>query len=229
MIQKRIINKIGLLTLLLTMTVACSFPVLNNKKPIASTQPVTEITLEPTSLPEVILPIESPTPPLDYLATECPTLSEFESTFVLDDPSEPFALCFLYPGEFTVNEGLQGNTWYFHGEAYGTGEMNSAVVEFRYEPAEGLSLEQYVQQKVVANTSGITLEFTPVTLEPHGVPALMTEGLPGVVVSRTLFIVHNDTAFTITFMPLDPPNFTAQWSDMERAYTVLTLYWAFTR
>lgn len=190
----------------------------------------TSTKVEPTGLlVEIANPTESPAPPADYLASECPTLSEFESTFILDDPSDPFALCFLYPGEFTVNEGLQGNTWYFHGEAYGTGEMNSAVVEFRYEPAEGLSLEQYVQQKVVANTPGISLEFTPVTLEPHGVSALMTEGLPGVVASRTLFIIHNDTAFIITFMPLDPPNFTAQWSDMERAYTVLTLYWAFTR
>lgn len=190
----------------------------------------TSTKLEPAGLlVEIANPTESPAPPADYLASECPTLSEFESTFVLDDPSDPFALCFLYPGEFTVNEGLQGNTWYFHGEAYGTGEMNSAVVEFRYEPAEGLSLEQYVQQKVVANTPGISLKFTPITLEPHGVSALMTEGLPGLVASRTLFIVHNDTAFIITFMPLDPPNFTAQWSDMERAYTVLTLYWAFTR
>lgn len=229
MTHKQIQTTIILLTFIIIVTVACSFPLIHNKKTAATKAPAVDITPESTSLTIAEIPTIAPAPPLDYLASECPTLSEFESTFVLDNSSEPFALCFLYPGEFTVNEGLQGNTWYFHGEAYGTGEMNSAVVEFRYESAEGLSLEQFVQQKVAANTPGITLEFTPVTLEPHGVPALMTEGLPGVVPSRTLFIVHQDTAFIITFMPLDPPNFTAQWSDMERAYTVLTLYWAFTR
>jgi hypothetical protein len=177
---------------------------------------------QPTDLPLVV---PSPTA---RTGLPCAVPTEFELLFTLDDPASPYGLCFLYPSDFTVTQSEVPDTWYFTGTPYGSGEMVAATVELHIESANGKTLEQFSADAVAQAAPELKIGLDLIYLMPDDVPAFKTEGLPGLIGSRTLYLVHNNTAFIFTFMPIDP-SFEDAWIDMERAYSALTSTWTFTR
>jgi hypothetical protein len=223
------INKLGVLIILILVSIAC---VNSSKATPAQTStsiPLQQPTINPTlSLPQPTdLPLVVPSPTA-RIGLPCATPTEFELLFTLDDPNSPYGLCFLYPSDFTVTHSEVPDTWYFTGKPYGSGEMVAATVELNIESANGKTLEQFASDAVAKAAPGLKAGLDLIYLMPDDTPAMKTEGLPGLVSSRTLYLVHNNTAFIFTFMPLDP-GFEDAWIDMERAYSAITYAWTFTR
>lgn len=225
----KLINKLVFLFILILVIGACQ-PNSNNNSPSPSpttseTQAKVTTTIsfpQPTELPLVI---PSPTA---RIGLPCAIPTEFELLFTLEDPSAPYGLCFLYPSDFVVTQSEVLDTWYFTGTPYGSGEMVAGTVELHIESANGKMLEQYAHDAVAKAAPGVKSGLDLIYLMPDDTPAMKTEGLPGLVSSRTLYLVHNNTAFILTFMPLDPA-FEEPWLDMERAYSAITSTWTFTR
>ncbi len=222
-------KKIGILCILFTISMGCSTmgkstqTISPSQVPVKPT-PVEVVTKQsqPTDLP-LVLP--SPTA---QTGLPCAFQTEFDLLFTLDDPSFPYGLCFLYPSDFTLNQSEVPDTWYFTGTPYGSGEMVAATVELHIESANGKTLEEFASDAVAKAAPGLKAGLDLIYLMPDDTPAMKTEGLPGLVSSRTLYLVHNNTAFIFTFMPLDP-GFEDAWIDMERAYSAITYALTFTR
>lgn len=201
-----------------------------------STQTIspTLVPAQPTKVEVATLPPQSTALPLVVpsptarTGLPCAIPTEFELLFTLDDPASPYGLCFLYPSDFTVTQSEVPNTWYFTGIPYGSGEMVAATVELHIESAQGKMLEQYAADAVAQAAPELKIGLDLIYLMPDDVPAFKTEGLPGLIGSRTLYLVHNNTAFIFTFMPIDP-GFEEAWLDMERVYVVVTSSFVFTR
>lgn len=223
------IIKLVVLFLLIFVSVAC-FTSNNN----ISTSSSATIPSQPTKItPSISLPQPTDLPlvmpsPTAQIGLPCAIPTEFELLFTLDDPNSPFGVCFLYPSDFTVNQSEIPDTWYFTGMPHGSGEMSAATVEMHIESANGKMLEQYADDAVAKAAPGIKTGLELIYLMPDDTPAMKTEGLPGLVSSRTLYLVHNNTAFIFTFMPLDP-GFEEPWLDMERIYSAITSTWTFIR
>jgi len=191
--------------------------------------PIQPTEIERTSMPPqpTNLPLVIPSPTFQA-GLPCAIPAESELLFTLDDAALPFGLCFLYPNDFTVTKSEVTNTWYFTGTPYGSGEMVAATAELHVEPANGKMLEQYAADEVASAAPGLKVGLDLIYLMPDDVPAIKTEGLPGLMGSRTLYLVHNNTAFIFTFMPIDP-GFEDAWLDMERVYAAVTSSFVFTR
>ncbi|NMC35137.1 MAG: hypothetical protein GYA36_22160 [Veillonellaceae bacterium] len=227
------LRKSFLYLLVLMITAACSQLSNKSQNPISASpefqktieQTATKI-FEPTS--SVVASKDSPSTDISKYIPPCASPTDTELLFILDDPSLPFGVCFLYPDDFTIPRGEIPDTWYFTGTPYGCGEMVAATVEMHIESANGKMLEQYANDVVAKAAPGVKAGLDLIYLMPDDTPAMKTEGLPGLVSSRTLFLVHNNTAFIFTFMPLDP-GFEDAWLDMERVYSSITSTWTFTR
>jgi hypothetical protein len=223
------LKKIFILCLLILVSIGCS--TLKKSTPTIS---VTQVQVKPNTIEVVTTPPQPTDLPLvvpsatAQTGLPCATPTEFELLFTLDDPATPYGLCFLYPSDFTVTQSEVPDTWYFTGTPYGSGEMVAATVELHIESANGKMLEQYASDAVIKAAPGLRAGLDLIYLMPDDVPAMKIEGLPGLISSRTLYLVHNNTAFIFTFMPIDP-SFEDAWIDMERAYSALTSTWTFTR
>lgn len=222
-------NKLVVLFIMIMVIVACQ----SGSKNISTLSSPTA----PAQTTKVIPTITSPQPtdqpsvvpsPSTGTGLPCAIPAENELLFTLDDPASPYGLCFLYPSDFTVTRGEVPDTWYFTGTPYGSGEMVAATVEMHIESANGKMLEQYASDAVAKAAPGVKTGLDLIYLMPDDTPAMKTEGLPGLVSSRTLYLVRNNTAFIFTFMPLDP-GFEDAWLDMERIYSTITSTWTFTR
>ncbi|KAF0146884.1 MAG: hypothetical protein FD187_3174, partial [bacterium] len=192
--------------------------------------PAVSITMppEPSKLPALNTATEPPavTVPTAAAVPVCPKAAASEPLFTFVLSTEPFRLCFLYPADFTAKYSENLNGYLFSGTPYGTGEKLAGSVSLGYQPAGGKTLEQYAADTTAAQAPGLGLALIPLTLGAD-VPAIRVDGIPGMVGTVTLFIVHNDTAFTLTFLPADTiPEAVA---DMLRLYASLTASWVFTR
>lgn len=214
---------------ILLISTGCSI----SNKPISSITK-TPYPLQPTSIERTAtppqptdLPLVVPSPTFQA-GLSCAVPAESELLFTLDNGEQTFGLCFLYPNDFTITQSQVPDTWYFTGTPYGSGEMVAATVELHLESANGKMLEQYAADAVAQAAPNLKVGLDLIYLMPDDTPAMKTEGLPGLVSSRTLYLVHNNTAFIFTFMPLDP-GFEEPWLDMERIYSAITSTWTFTR
>lgn len=220
--MKSMRRMIGLfLALFIMVSSACSISVDLTPTP-APTQsqepaPSEEVTVQPTEEPEI-----SPT----TLEPVCPIADDGHLLFTLDEPANVFALCFLYPADFTAKKTMIPNNYTVSGVPYGEGEPMAGSVSITFEPAGGKSLESFAADTVALQAPGMGLALTSITLG-EGVPAIRVDGIPGITGTITLFMIQNDTAFTLTFMPADTiPEAVA---DMQRLYNVMIASWVFTR
>lgn len=213
-----------LLTLTLILTTACSISFNLTNTPTAASMiapsSTTEIA-ETTVAPEI--PTNTPQPTATTEIPTCPTPSGGDQLFTLDEAARPFALCFLYPFDFTAGATMIPDYYTVTGTP--RGEMAGSM-SLSFAPAGGKTLEQYAADTVAAQAPGMGLTLEPITMGA-GIPAIRVDGIPGMVGTITLFLVHNDTAFTLTFLPSDTiPDATA---DMLRLYVSVTTSWVFTR
>jgi hypothetical protein len=218
---------IFLLIMTLLLTTACSISLNLTDTPEAIAATPTPFTNE---FPETnIVPITPTTETEPAPATAepaCPPPQSGELLFTLDEAGNPFALCFLYPSDFTAGSTMIPDYYTITGTPYGEGEKLAGSMSLSFAPADGKTLDQYAFDTVAAQAPGMGLALTHVTLG-DGIPGIRVDGIPGMVGTITLFLVHEDTAFILTFMPSDTiPEATA---DMLRLYAMVTSSWVFTR
>ncbi|MDP3682402.1 MAG: hypothetical protein Q8S01_00575 [Ignavibacteria bacterium] len=171
--------------------------------------------------------MEKTTIPVNIEGLPCAIPSENEQLFTWYDSQKSFGVCFLYPLDFIKrNTEIPGNI-FLTGVSYGGRELSSASMEIDIEPANGLTTEEFAQNAAAKAGPGLESTLYQIIL-PDDVTAMKTESLPGQAASRTIYVVNNDVAFTLTFMPLDQTNQDA-WVDMERIYSLFSLTWEFTR
>ncbi len=214
-----------LLALTLIFTAACSisFNLINT--------PATDATPKPSSTAEIVeTTVDSELPTITTAPTTtpptCPVPGSGELLFTLDEAENSFALCFLYPSDFSAGTTMIPDYYTITGLPYGEGEKMPGSMSLSFASAGGKTLEQFASDTVAAQAPGMGLTLVPVTLGA-GIPAIRVDGIPGMVGTITLFLVHNGTAFTLTFMPSDTiPEATA---DMLRLYALVTASWVFTR
>ena len=224
--MKKAVTKLFFLLFLLAFTVGCSLLAKKTHTP----QPAQPSEIAPTeTLPPQPTNPPIPGPTSTYpVSIPCAFPTDTDLLFTLEDATVPYGLCFLYPADFTVTQGQVPNTWYFTGTPYGSGEKVAATVELYLESANGKTLEQYAADTITQAAPGLKVESSMIYLMPDFVPAIKAEGLPELVNSRMLYIVHNNIAFTLTFMP-NEPGLGEAWIDMERIYNDVNNTWVFRR
>jgi hypothetical protein len=208
-----------LLALFIMVSSACSISVDLTPTPATtqSQEPIPSTTFTPAVPPDT---------PTQASESACPVPGEGQLLFTLDEPANPFALCFLYPADFTVKKTLIPNNYTVSGAAHGEGEPMAGSVSITFEPAGGKSLENFSADTVALQAPGMGLALTPMTVG-ESISAIRVDGIPGITGTITLFMVQNDTAFTLTFMPADTiPEAVA---DMQRLYDIMTASWVYTR
>ncbi len=209
-----------LLAILFMVSSACSNPI--NLTPT----PESTGTFTPAVPPDQATPTSQPVLPSDTPAAVCASADAAHLLFTLDEAANPFALCFLYPADFTAQTSMIPNTYSVSGPPHGEGEPMAGSLSLSFEPAGSKSLEQFAADTVAAQAPGLSLALTPVTIGDN-TPAMRVDGIPGITGTITLFIVHNDTAFTLTFMPAD--TIPDAVSDMQRLLDSVSSSWVFTR
>lgn len=220
--MKSMHRMIGLfLALFIMVSSACSISVDLTPTP-APTQsiefiPTEEVTLQPTEEPVIIS---------TTIESVCPVPGVGQLLFTLDESANPFALCFLYPEDFTAKQTMIPNNFSVSGTPHGEGEPMAGSVSISFEPAGGKSLEQYATETIALQAPGLGLALEPITFG-DGASAIRVDGIPGITGTITIFMVQDDIAFTLTFMPAD--TIPDAVTDMQRLYDIMSVSWVFIR
>ena len=98
--------------------------------------------------------------------------------------------------------------------------VSEPSVSIKVQPANGITVDQAADQFLAVYTfpeSGLVLE----SLTIGGEAAIMLDKLPGQSINRQVFVLHNDTLYQLSFMPMDenPPEVYAQ---AEALYDTVT-------
>jgi len=111
--------------------------------------------------------------------------------------------CFLYPDTHTVNQGATGAVSVSAPPPGGPGEQIVPNVSISNDGSVGgLTIQQWSNQKIsAAQAPGNPPTTTNTTV--GGEPAVAAEGLPGIMGTRIVYVIHDNTGFVITIFPVD--------------------------
>lgn len=111
--------------------------------------------------------------------------------------------CFLYPDTHTANEGVTGAVSVSAPPPGGPGEQIVPAVSISNDGSvSGLTIQQWSNQKIsAAQAPGNPPTTTNTTI--GGEPAVAAEGLPGIMGTRIVYVIHDNTGYVITVFPVD--------------------------
>jgi hypothetical protein len=111
--------------------------------------------------------------------------------------------CFLYPGDHNAYIGIPGDTMVVAPPPPGPGEHVVPFVSISNAGSTaGQTVAQWANSQMLAALGGGPLPPTTSTTVA-GLPAIQTDGLPGILGVRTIFVVKGTTGFEITVYPVD--------------------------
>jgi len=173
----------------------------------------------PKPTPNVTSEVAAPAQALPTAATAIPTLTIPPATATQLPPTptpecpgpgqdkqllrnEAFGYCFLYPEDYIRVDPLPYEICLVPNEPYLVCHTANLILEV--EEAAGRTANQ-IADEIVADAEsaipGIMVKSTTYTVS--GEQAVVLEGLPGVDLSRIIFIVHADRVYKLTFVPWD--------------------------
>jgi hypothetical protein len=111
--------------------------------------------------------------------------------------------CFLYPNDHDAYIGIPGDTMVVAPAPAGPGEHVVPYVSISNQGnTAGQTVQQWAQQQMTLAMGGGPLPPTSTTTV-DGLPAVQTDGLPGLLGTRTIYVIKSNTGFVITVYPVD--------------------------
>jgi hypothetical protein len=157
-------------------------------------------------------------------ATSCQEPGADQQLFSRTIEQTGAAFCFLFPQDFNILGSGAPDFFQLIGPQYGQGpEPVSASLTIATLNPEGLSLEQYVQEKLDEYPD---FTFSPQEITLDGEPAFIVDKYPGRLLHRMVYTEHGGLLYEIAFGPVEEsiPEPTA---DMERLYELVMSSWGF--
>ena len=109
--------------------------------------------------------------------------------------------CFLYPDDHNAYIGIPGDT-IVRAPAPDPGEVVPFVSISNSGSTAGQTVQQWANSQIIAAMGGGPVPPTTST-SLDGLPAVQTDGLPGILGNRTIYVIKNNTGFEITVFPVD--------------------------
>jgi len=149
--------------------------------------------------------------------------------FRLDDAING-GYCFFYPADFANENNLGHGVISIHGPQYGSGpEPDLAWLNIYADDPAGLTLDAYVQKRAADTLGGVPPDFplTQTAITLGGLPAVLVDGMPGRLASRTIFVMDGSAVFVLIFSPNESTALPEVTADMQRLYDAVTTSWVF--
>lgn len=174
----------------------------------------------------IVPPVEStnPSPTVTTsvvdLTANCPTATEETTAYVNRDEG----YCLLYPSDFNVHsDSLRAGVTDFTGPILPPPphSMDSVAPNISLEfngPAEGLDSAGYAQKWLQVINGGAILPQTQTTI--GGQPAIILNGIPGMLSGQGVFVVANRMKYALTVFP-EPGQVTAIDADILRGWNTI--------
>jgi len=134
--------------------------------------------------------------------------------------------CFLYPSNHSAYIGIPGDTMVVAPTPAGPGEHVVPYVSISNAGSTaGQTVAQWANSQILAALGGGPLPPTTSTTV-GGLPAIQTDGLPGILGVRTIYVIKSGTGFEITVYPVDA-GFPSETTDALALWSIVRGDFAF--